>query len=516
MELTFHGSAGTVTGACYQLRSDKKNILIDCGMYQGKKEFEKLNYQPFRFNPAEIDAVVLTHAHIDHTGLLPKLSKEGFRGKVYCTPPTKELAKIMLPDAAYIQEMEVERKNRKALRSNKELLEPIYTLDDAERVLQSFIGVDYGKEIHINNEFKVIFRDAGHILGSSIVEIYFNNKKIVFSGDLGRHNQPLIKDPEYIKDTDYLVMESTYGSRFHIQTESKKDQFARIVKKTIRKGGNVVIPSFAVERTQEVIYILKTLMDNGEIPKLDIYLDSPLAIKATEIFSKYPCGYDEIALEMLSKEEDNDLFKFENLKFSLTAEESQKLNSIRKNAIIISASGMAEAGRIKHHLKHNLWRPESTIVFVGYQAEGTLGRRILDGSSTVRIHGEEISVKAEIELIEGFSGHADQKDLMNWINNFDEIRESIFLVHGDDDARESMKNIIEENTNYKVILPNLFEIIDLTNFEIRYQGEIVKADKKLAEMLESFNANLNDYLKDPEKVKIVNDYLKELKDKLVG
>ena len=263
MELTFHGSAGTVTGACYQLRSDKKNILIDCGMYQGKKEFEKLNYQPFRFNPAEIDAVVLTHAHIDHTGLLPKLSKEGFRGKVYCTPPTKELAKIMLPDAAYIQVMEVERKNRKALRSNKELLEPIYTLDDAERVLQSFIGVDYGKEIHINNEFKVIFRDAGHILGSSIVEIFFNNKKIVFSGDLGRHNQPLIKDPEYIKDTDYLVMESTYGSRFHIQTESKKDQFARIVKKTIRKGGNVVIPSFAVERTQEVIYIIKTLMDNG-------------------------------------------------------------------------------------------------------------------------------------------------------------------------------------------------------------------------------------------------------------
>ena len=219
---------------------------------------------------------------------------------------------------------------------------------------------------------------------------------------------------------------------------------------------------------------------------------------------------------MLSKEEDNDLFKFENLKFSLTAEESQKLNSIRKNAIIISASGMAEAGRIKHHLKHNLWRPESTIVFVGYQAEGTLGRRILDGSSTVRIHGEEISVKAEIELIEGFSGHADQKDLMNWINNFDEIRESIFLVHGDDDARESMKNIIEENTNYKVILPNLFEIIDLTNFEIRYQGEVLKADKKLAEMLDSFNANLNDYLKDPEKVKIVNDYLKELKDKLVG
>lgn len=516
MEITFHGSAGTVTGSCYQLKSETKNILVDCGMYQGRKEFEQLNYQPFRFNPAEIDAVVITHAHIDHTGLIPKLSKAGFRGKVYCTPPTKSLAEILLPDSAYIQEMEVERKNRKALRSNKELLEPIYTLDDVERVLQSFIPVEYGKEININSEFKVIFRDAGHILGSSIVEIFFNGKKIVFSGDLGRHNQPLITDPEYIKDTDYLVMESTYGNRFHIQPESKKDQFSRIVKKTIRKGGNLIIPSFAVERTQEVIYILKTLMDSGEIPKLDIYLDSPLAIKATEIFSKYPCGYDEIAQEMLSKEEDNDLFKFENLKFSLTAEESQKLNSIRKNAIIISASGMADAGRIKHHLKHNLWRPESTVLFVGYQAEGTLGRRILDGNKTVRIHGEEISVKAEIEIIEGFSGHADQKDLMNWINNFEEIRECIFLVHGDDDSRENMKNLIEETTNYKVILPDLFEIIDLTNFEIRYKGEVIEPDKKLNEILEGFNSKLSDYLKDPEKVKIVNDYLKELKDKLVG
>ena len=516
MELTFHGSAGTVTGSCFQLRSENKNILVDCGMYQGKKEYEQLNYQPFRFDPKEIDAVIITHAHIDHTGLLPKLSKEGFRGKVYCTAPTKELAGILLPDSAYIQEMEVERKNRKAMRSNRELIEPIYTLEDAERILQSFIPVDYGKEVHINSEFKVIFRDAGHILGSAIVEVYFNNKKIVFSGDLGRHNQPLIKDPEYIKETDYLVMESTYGSRFHLQAESKKDQFVRIIKKTIRKGGNLIIPSFAVERTQEVIYILKTLMDSGKIPHLDIYLDSPLAIKATEIFSKYPCGYDEIALEMLSKKDDNDLFKFENLKFSLTAQESQKINTVKKNAIIISASGMANAGRIKHHLKHNLWRPESTVLFVGYQAYGTLGRRILDGADKVRIHGEEISVKAEIEIIEGFSGHADQKDLLNWVKHFEKINEGIFLIHGEDEARETLKGIIEEETDYKVILPNLFEVIDLINYEVRYQGETIKPDYKVAEIIEGFNSTLNDYLDDPEKIKIANDYLKELKEKLVG
>lgn len=515
MELTFHGAAGTVTGSCFLLKSDTKKILIDCGMYQGKKEFEQLNYKPFRFDPKEIDAVVITHAHIDHTGLLPKLSKEGFRGKVYCTPATKELAEILLPDSAYIQEMEVDRKNRKAIRSNTELIEAIYTLEDAERILQSFVPVEYEKEFHINNEFKVVFKDAGHILGSAIVEIYFNSKKIVFSGDLGRHNQPLIKDPEYIKETDYLVMESTYGGRFHLQAESKKDQFTRVVKKTIRKGGNLIIPSFAVERTQEVIYILKTLMDEGTIPNLDIYLDSPLAIKATEIFSKYPCGYDEIALEMLSKEDDNDLFKFKNLKFSLTAKESQKINAVKKNAIIISASGMCNAGRIKHHLKHNLWRPESTILFVGYQAYGTLGRQILDGADKVRIHGEQISVKAEIERIEGFSGHADQQDLVNWVKRFENINNGIFLVHGEDDSRETLKAVLDDEMNYEVILPELFEIVDLNTFEIRYKGERILPDEKLSEIIEGFNLALNEHVKDSEKIKVINEYLKELKEKLV-
>ena len=516
MEIVFHGSAGTVTGSCFRLKSGRRNILIDCGMYQGKKEFEKLNYLPFRFNAKEIDAVVLTHAHIDHSGLLPKLSKEGFRGKVYCTPSTKDLAEILLPDSAYIQEMEVERKNRKALRSNKELLEPIYTLDDVERIIQSFKTVEYGKEITIADDFRIVFRDAGHILGSAIVEIFFDGKKIVFSGDLGRHNQPLIKDHEYIKDTDYLVMESTYGNRFHIQTESKHDQFARVIKKTIRKGGNLIIPSFAVERTQEVIYILKTLMDRGDIPKLDIYLDSPLAIKATEIFSKYPCAYDEIAYEMFEKEKDRDLFKFKNLKFSLTAEESKRLNSIKKNAIIISASGIADAGRIRHHLRHNLWRPECTVLFVGYQAEGTLGRKILDGEKSVRIHGEEISVKAEIESIEGFSGHGDQKDLINWVRNFDEIRQAVFLVHGDDESRENMKNLIEQEFNYKVIIPKLFERIDLKEFKIEYIGEEIVIDREVLNAIDEFNKNINEIISDPEKIRIVNDYLKEMKDKLVG
>lgn len=516
MELTFHGSAGMVTGSCYQLKSEKRNILIDCGMYQGRKEVEQLNYQPFRFNPREIDAVILTHAHIDHSGLLPKLSKEGFRGKVYCTHSTKDLAEILLPDSAFIQEMEVERKNRKALRSNKELLEPIYKLEDAERILQSFVGMEYGQEFAINDQFRIVFRDAGHILGSAIAEISFNGKKIVFSGDLGRQNQPLIKDPEYVTETDYLVLESTYGNRFHLEAESKFDQFARVVKKTIRKGGNLIIPSFAVERTQEVIYILKTLMDKGEIPHIDIYLDSPLAIKATEIFSKYPCAYDEIAYDMLQKEEDRDLFKFPNLKFSLTAEESKKLNEVKKNAIIISASGMAEAGRIKHHLKHNLWRPECTILFVGYQAEGTLGRKILDGSKSVRIHGEDISIKAEIDKIEGFSGHADQQDLMDWVSKIKEIRKGIFLVHGDEDARENMKRLLEESTPYQVLIPNLYERFDLNEFKVKYIGEEIHGEETITRMISEFNDTLNELLADPEKVKTVNEYLRELKEKLVG
>lgn len=516
MELIFHGGAGTVTGSCYQLKSNNLSILVDCGLFQGEKAIQELNYKPFRFNPAEIDAVVLTHAHIDHSGLLPKLYKDGFKGRIYATPATKELSKIMLPDSAYIQEMEVERKNRKAMRSGKKLLEPIYRLEDAFKVLENFVSIEYDQEIQINDDFKLVFKNAGHILGSSIAEIYFNDKKIVFSGDLGRHNQPLIKDPDYISQADYLVMESTYGSRFHLQTESKKSQFTRIVKKAIRKGGNIIIPSFAVERTQEVIYILRTLMDEGEIPRLDIYLDSPLAIKATEVFSKHPCGYDEIALEMLSKEKDNNIFTFENIKYTLTVEESQKLNSIHKNAIIISASGMAEAGRIRHHLKHNLWRPESTILFVGYQAEGTLGRRILDGAQSVRIHGEEITVRADIEMIEGFSGHADQKDLLNWVKNFDNIKEKIFLVHGDQEARESLKKVIEAEGSYDVILPGLFEVAELSAFEIKEKGQYIGADKGLDALLQSFNQALNEYIQDPEKLKLVNESIKELRDKLVG
>ena len=516
MELIFHGGAGTVTGSCYELKSDKMSILVECGLFQGTKEVQELNYRAFNFNPAEIDALVLTHAHIDHSGLIPKLYKHGFRGKIYSSSASMELCRIMLPDSAYIQEMEVERKNRKAMRAGRPLIEPIYTSQDAKNVLELFKPIEYGVEVEINSEFKLVFRDAGHILGSAIAEIYFNDKKIVFSGDLGRHNQPLIKDPEYIRDTDYLVIESTYGSRFHLQTESKKNQFLRIVRRAIRKGGNIIIPSFAIERTQEVIYILRTLMDQGELPRMDIYLDSPLAIHATKVFAKYPCGYDEIALEMLSREEDNNIFTFENIKYTLTPEESKKLNYIDKNAIIISASGMAEAGRIRHHLKHNLWRPESTILFVGYQAEGTLGRRILDGAKSVRIHGEEITVRADIEMIEGFSGHADQKDLLNWIKHFEEIREKIFLVHGDDQARETLKKVIEEETDYKVLLPGLFEVAELSAFEIKQKDQSLHYDYGLDALLQSFNQALNNYIEDPEKIEIVNDYIKELKDKLVG
>ncbi|MDK2824675.1 MAG: metallo-beta-lactamase family protein [Clostridia bacterium] len=516
MQITFYGAAGTVTGSCFKVTTTSgSKILVDCGLFQGPQEIKERNYVEFPFDPKEIDVVVLTHAHIDHSGLIPKLCKKGYKGKIYATSVTVDLCSIMLPDAAHIQEMEVERKNRKLARANKPLLQPIYTIADAEKCMEQFYGVNYDTKIEILPGIIAVFRDAGHILGSAMIELYADGKKIVFSGDIGNINQPIINDPTEIKKADYIVMESTYGNRFHLEAEDKMVQLARIIKKTIKKGGHLVIPAFAVERTQDLIYSLGKLINSGEIPEIDVYIDSPLAIKATEIFCKYPEFYDEEASE-LNKEKEDCPLNFPGLKFALSTEESKAINFIKNSAIIISASGMCDAGRIKHHLKHNLWRPESTVLFVGYQAQGTLGRRILDGEKLVKIHGEEIAINADIEKIEGFSAHADQKGLVEWVKNFTKDPEKIFLVHGEPEAMKTLSKILQEETGNTILIPEINETFELDVNKINTVVDKEKqevAQDKVNDTFVFIEKKLKDLLVDEKnRIKILEE-LEQLKKK---
>jgi metallo-beta-lactamase family protein len=409
------------------------------------------------FNPAEIDFVLLTHAHVDHCGLIPKLFKHGFKGPVYTTKATAELCSIVLPDSAHIQEMEVERKNRKNMRSGSKLLEPIYTVDDARRCQENFRGCGYEETLELAPGIKVRFQDAGHILGSAMIELYAQEgekeRKIVFSGDIGNINQPIVDDPTKIYVADIVVMESTYGNRYHLEAENKLDLLASVIKSTLKKGGNLIVPSFAVERTQDLIFDLKMLSEQGRIPHVDVYIDSPMAVEATQVFINNHEFCTDEAFCQVSGEEAQKFFQWPNLHYVITAEQSMALNKIKGGAIIISASGMADAGRIKHHLKHNLWRPESTILFVGYQAEGTLGRRILEGEKRVRIHGEEVAVRADIVKIEGFSSHADQKGLLEWLKAFKKKPEKLFLVHGETDSLETLQRVIQSETGQHAEIP---------------------------------------------------------------
>ncbi|MFZ5943517.1 MAG: MBL fold metallo-hydrolase RNA specificity domain-containing protein [Bacillota bacterium] len=486
MQITFYGAVETVTGSCFKLTTESGyNILIDCGLFQGPAQIKERNYGEFPFRPTEIDVVILTHAHIDHSGLIPKLYKKGYKKNVVTTNVTKDLCSIMLPDAAHIQEMEVERKNRKLARADKPLLEPIYNIEDAEKCIHKFIGVNYDEKTEILPGVNVVFKDAGHILGSAMIELYVDGKKVVFSGDIGKIDQPIINDPSQIEQADFLIMESTYGNRFHLETEDKLVQLARIIKKTMKKGGNLVIPAFAIERTQDLIYDLRKLIQDGEIPRVDVYIDSPLAIRATEIFCRYPQFFDEEASQM-NGEGDACIFNFPGLKFSLTSEESKNLNLVKNNAIIISASGMCDAGRIKHHLKHNLWRKESTILFVGYQAQGTLGRRILEGEKLVKIHGEEVAVNAEIEKIEGFSAHADQTALVEWVKKFQVKPQTIFLVHGESDSTATLAHILEEETGNRVIIPKINE-----SFNLADEGDVIKpGTEEITDSIQSTFSNI--------------------------
>ena len=465
MKITFLGATKMVTGSNFLVEGAGKKFLVDCGMYQGGDRDEMQNHEPFAYDVNEIDFMLLTHAHIDHSGRIPKLYKEGYRNPVITTKATRDLCSIMLPDSGHIQEQEIEWRNRKRMREGKEALHPLYTAQDAIDTMEIFKPVNYDEIIEIDPNIYVRFNDAGHMLGSAIIEIWVKEDgketKAVFTGDLGNNDIPLLSSPTMIDNCDYLVMESTYGGRLHIRNDEKANLFLNIVSETLDKGGTVVIPSFAVGRTQEILYELNNLKDAQDseefkkkyatLMKAPVYVDSPLAISATEVFRENANLFDE-ETQALIERGDNPL-EFPGLQFTRTADESKALNEKNESAIIISASGMCEVGRIKHHLKHHLWDPNSTVLFVGYQAPGTLGRRIVDGEKVVRIFGEEIAVNARIEYIEGYSGHADQEWLMNFIYSFITKPKHVFLVHGEPNGQEILKAKIEEEAKLPVIIP---------------------------------------------------------------
>ncbi len=480
MKIYFLGAAQVVTGSNFLLETDSRKILIDCGMFQGSRQLNRLNFKPFPFKPEEIDFLILSHAHIDHSGRIPSLIKSGFKGKIYCTKATHDLCSIMLPDSGHIQEMETEWDNRKRSRSGQKLREPMYTVADAENSLNYFSPVLYNQKITIDDMFTVCFRDAGHILGSSIIELWITEEgetiKLVFSGDLGRKNKPILRDPAVIEEADYLILDSTYGHRLHPSLDNEAAKLIPIMIETRKRGGNVVIPSFAVQRAQDIIYELNQYYDRIIAVKdqsyldIPVYIDSPLTISATEIFKRNPDCFDADTLALI--EQGHNPLDFNNLHFSRTAQESKELNTSKESKVIISASGMATAGRIKHHLKHNLWRKESSIVFVGYQAEGTLGRRIKDGARKVKIFGEEIKINAQIHVLEGFSGHADQSELIAWVKNFKKKPQKVFLVHGEQEALTSLSESIQSELNLGVIIPHLGE-----NFVIKGAGKEISAEE---------------------------------------
>ena len=476
MKITFLGATKTVTGSNFLVEAAGKKFLVDCGMYQGSAEDEYKNEAPFAYNPSEIDFMLLTHAHIDHSGRIPKLYNEGFRNPIYAHKATCDLCSIMLPDSGHIQEMEITWKNKKRVRQGEKPIDPIYTAEDATRSLEVFTPVNYDEIIEITPNIHVRYNDAGHMLGSSIIEVWADEEgkttKTVFTGDLGNNDIPLLNSPTMIDDTDFLVMESTYGSRLHNRNDEKAELFLKIVSETIDNGGNVVIPSFAVGRTQEILYEINKIKETRNddefrkryrtLMKSPVYVDSPLAISATEIFRENMNLFDEETKHAISQG-DNPL-EFPGLQFTMTADESKALNENEIPSIIISASGMCEVGRIKHHLKHNLWNPKNTILFVGYQAPVTLGYKIVNGAKNVKIFGEEIAVNARIEYIEGYSGHADQEWLMNFVYSFREKRpQNIFLVHGEPESQEVLKQKIETDIKIPVFIPEYGETYELVD-----------------------------------------------------
>ncbi len=475
MKIKFCGASSGVTGSCHLLTTGNHKALLDCGQFQGGKAQEALNYEPFPFEPSEIECVILSHAHIDHCGRLPLLVKRGFTGKIYCTDATADLLDVMLKDSGFIHEKDAEWKSKRAARAGKPPVEPLYTYKDACESLKYVEPILYDQQIQINDDMKIVFNDAGHILGSAITELWIKEddkeSKIVFSGDLGMVDRPILRDPTIIKKADYVIMETTYGNRNHPQNSTSIKQLLDIVLKTTRRGGTVVIPSFAVGRTQELIFEFNKFYEEhsdykDELDNLMVYVDSPMATTATEVFRKNAQVFDEETRDYILRG-DNPL-DFKNLRFTRSTAESQALNLDKSPKVIISASGMCEAGRIRHHLKHNLWDPRSSVIFVGYQAEGTLGKILVEGTKDVTLFGEEVHVNAEIYNLEGFSGHADQNGLFSWIAGFRQKPKQVFLVHGEEQSKIDFGKLIHDKLDYDpvVVLGNSEYELDMNTATI--------------------------------------------------
>lgn len=483
MKLMFLGADHEVTGSCHYIEACGKSILLDCGMEQGRDTYEN---QEIPVAAGRIDYVFLSHAHIDHSGLLPLLHKNGFQGQIYATEATTDLCRIMLLDSAHIQEFEAQWRNRKNKRAGKAPFEPLYTTEDAMAVMEHFVPCDYMKEIEVCEGVKIRFTDVGHLLGSSSIEIWLTengiSKKIVFSGDIGNINQPIIHDPRYTTEADYVIMESTYGDRYHTAPPDYVAELAGQIQQTFDRGGNLVIPSFAVGRTQEMLYFIREIKERRLVHGHDgfkVYVDSPLAIEATRVFAENYLGcYDTDAMALVQK--GINPLTFQGLEVAVTPDDSMAINFDKSPKVIISASGMCEAGRIRHHLKHNLWRPECTILFVGYQAIGTLGRNIIEGEKEVRLFGETITVNAHIEELAGVSGHADKKGLLNWVNHFEKKPERVFVVHGEDLVCEDFTKCLKEEYGYNAFAPYSGACFDLAANQMISEGvKIPVAPKEL-------------------------------------
>ena len=466
MKITFLGAAKTVTGSCYVVETENTRFAIDCGMHQGNAAIEERNEDTELYRPGDIDFFLVTHAHIDHSGLLPRMAKEGFKGPVYCTEPTEELLGIMLADSAHIQEMDAEWATRKQKRRGAKPVEPLYTREDAAKVVEMLSPVRYDATFSPAEGVQVTYRNAGHILGAAFLELVIarngDTYKLLFSGDLGRPDALIVEDAEIpTLKPDYLFLESTYGDRDHKDETRSLDELAEAVNYSYSRGEKVIIPAFAVERTQEILFSLHKLNKAGKLPKkLPIYVDSPLAIKATEIFRKFKEYYDEETRAIVDAGEDP--FDLPGLIFTPSTAESQAINAVNGPAVIISASGMANAGRVRHHLRHNLWRPGASIVFVGYQAIGTPGRKLVDGAESLRLLGEDTVVKARIFTIGGFSAHAGQSQLVSWVEQFTHPGMKVVLIHGEEKAQTTLAGIISERFGLEVAAPGYLEELELT------------------------------------------------------